>query len=105
VEITGDYFYIFKADSADKAREMIKFIQVDYSDSSPLAQFPALKAVKRGELKQSVIREKSSYDARILLSRKVEEKIQQNSEYERSKSKAGTRSRKSNGKKKSGAKN
>lgn len=110
VDITGDYFYIFKADSAEKAREMIKFIQIDYSDTSPIAQFPALRAVRCEELKQSTIREQSSYDARRLLSRKVEEKIQQSktagksSAYENSKRKTGTRSRKAPTKKKSNAK-
>ena len=99
LDITGDYFYIFKADSAKKARETIKFIQVDYSDNGPIAEFPALNTVRRNELRQSAIREKSSYDARMLLSRKVEEKIQQgeavkNESYEKNKGSAGTRSQK-----------
>lgn len=96
VEVTGDYFYIFKADSAEKAREMVKFIQMDYSDISPIAQFPPLKAVKREELRQTSIREQSSYDARRLLSRKVQQKIQQGeavqaveSAYEQGKADAG----------------
>lgn len=77
VEVTGDYFYIFKADGAEKAREMVKFIQMDYSDISPISQFPPLKAVKREELRQTSIREQSSYDARRLLSKKVQQKIHQ----------------------------
>ncbi len=77
LETTGDYFYIFKADSEQKARDMIQFMQMDYSDISPIAQFPPLRAVKKEELKQSSIREQSSYDARRLLSRKVQEKIRQ----------------------------
>ena len=89
MEITGDYFYIFKADNAQKARELIKFIQVDYSDNSPIAQFPPLKSLDRSELKQTAIREQSSYIARKLLSRKVEEKIHQSSAYEKAKNKAG----------------
>ena len=93
VEITGDYFYIFKADNAAKARELIRFIQVDYADVSPIAQFPALKAVDRHQLKQSAIREQSSFDARMLLNRKVEEKIHQSSAYEEAKKNAGTHSR------------
>ncbi len=93
VNMTGDYFYIFKADNAAKARELIKFIQVDYSDNSPIAQFPPLRAVDRNELRQTAIREQSSYDARRLLSRKVEEKIHQSSAYEEAKSKAGIASK------------
>ena len=89
-DMTGDYFYIFKADSAAKARELIQFIQVDYADVSPIAQFPALKAVDRRNLRQSAIREQSSYDARMLLSRKVEEKLHQSSAYEKAKKEAGT---------------
>ena len=89
-DMTGDYFYIFKADSAAKARELIQFIQVDYADVSPIAQFPALKAVDRRNLRQSAIREQSSYDARMLLNRKVEEKIHQSSAYEKAKKEAGT---------------
>lgn len=73
--ITGDYFYIFKADNAAKARELIRFIQVDYADSSPIEQFPPLKAVERDQLRQTAIREQSSVEARMLLNRKVEEKI------------------------------
>lgn len=100
VDITGDYFYIFKADSIEKAREMINFVQMDYSDIGPTAQFPALRAVSRDELKQTSIREQSSYDARRLLSRKVDEKIQQISAYEKSKNKAGVSSRRTLSKKK-----
>lgn len=100
VEITGDYFYIFKADSEQKARELAEFIQMDYSDISPIAQFPPLRAVKKDELKQTSIREQSSFDSRRLLSRKVEEKIRQGEmaqkstvgNYEQSKAKAGSRS-------------
>ena len=94
LDITGDYFYIFKAENAEKARELIRFIQVDYADISPIAEFPPLKAVNRNDLRQSAIREQSSYDARRLLTRKVEEKIQQSSAYEESRKKAGTRSKK-----------
>ena len=93
-DMTGDYFYIFKADSAAKARELIQFIQVDYADVSPIAQFPALKAVDRRNLRQSAIREQSSYDARMLLNRKVEEKIHQSSAYEKAKKEAGTAQKK-----------
>ncbi|MBQ1412505.1 MAG: hypothetical protein IIY93_04860 [Clostridia bacterium] len=75
MEMTGDYFYIFKAESPAKARELIRFIQVDYADSTPIAEFPPLHAVDRTQLRQSAIREQSSYDARRLLSRKVEEKL------------------------------
>ena len=89
VDITGDYFYIFKADNAAKARELIKFIQVDYSDNTPIAQFPPLRAMDRSELRQTAIREQSSVEARRLLSRKVEEKIHQSSAYEEAKNKAG----------------
>lgn len=99
VEVTGDYFYIFKADSEEKAREMIQFIQMDYSDISPIAQFPPLKAVRREELHQTSIREQSSYDARRLLNKKVQEKIRQGetiqaaeSAYEQGKAKASSRS-------------
>lgn len=100
VEITGDYFYIFKADSEQKARELAEFIQMDYSDISPIAQFPPLRAVKKDELKQTSVREQSSFDSRRLLSRKVEEKIRQGEvaqkstvgNYEQSKAKAGSRS-------------
>ena len=88
-EMTGDYFYIFKADSAQKARELVRFIQVDYADVTPVSQFPPLQAVDRKNLRQSAIREQSSYDARRLLTRKVEEKIHQNSAYEEAKKKAG----------------
>lgn len=101
VDITGDYFYIFKAENTEKARELIRFIQVDYADISPIAEFPALKAVDRENLKQSAIREQSSYDARRLLNRKVEEKIQQSSAYEEGKKKAGTRGRRKAAQKKS----
>ena len=89
VDITGDYFYIFKADNAAKARELIKFIQVDYSDNSPIAQFPPLRALDRSELRQTAIREQSSVEARRLLSRKVEEKLHQSSAYEEAKNNAG----------------
>ena len=96
VDITGDYFYIFKADSEQKARNMIEFIQMDYSDISPIAQFPPLRAVKKEDLKQTSIREQSSFDARRLISRKVEEKMRQGeavqiaeSAYEQGKAQAG----------------
>ena len=89
MDITGDYFYIFKADNTAKAREMIRFIQVDYADNSPIAQFPPMKAVDRSQLRQTAIREQSSLEARRLLSRKVEEKLHQSSAYEEAKSKAG----------------
>lgn len=94
LDITGDYFYIFKAENAEKARELIRFIQVDYADISPIAEFPALKAVSKNNLRQSAIREQSSYDARRLLNRKVEQKIQISSAYEEGKKKAGTRGKK-----------
>ena len=90
IDITGDYFYIFKADNAAKARELIKFIQIDYSDNTPIAQFPPLRAVDRRELRQTAIREQSSFEARRLLSRKVEEKLHQSSAYEAAKNMAGT---------------
>ena len=89
MEITGDYFYIFKADNAARAHELIRFIQVDYSDNSPIAQFPPLKALDRSELRQTAIREQSSFEARRLLSRKVEEKLHQSSAYEEAKNRAG----------------
>ncbi len=89
LDITGDYFYIFKAENAEKARELIRFIQVDYADSSPIAEFPPLQAVDRTNLRQSAIREQSSYDARRLLNRKVEEKLQHSSAYEEGRKKAG----------------
>lgn len=89
MEITGDYFYIFKAKNADKARELIRFIQVDYADIAPIAEFPPLHAVSREQLRQSAIREQSSYDARRLLSRKVEEKLRHVSAYEDGKQQTG----------------
>ena len=92
MDITGDYFYIFKADNAAKARELIRFIQVDYSDNTPIAQFPPLRAVDRSELRQTAIREQSSFEARRLLSRKVQEKLHQSSAYEEAKNMAGTAS-------------
>ncbi len=97
-DVTGDYFYIFRAESEEKAREMAQFIQMDYSDIGPTAQFPALKAVKPTELRQTAIREKSSYDARRLLSRKVNEKIrheESESAYERDKGHSGVSARSS----------
>lgn len=88
-DVTGDYFYIFKAESPQKARELIRFIQVDYADISPIAEFPPLHAVRSDELRQTAIREQSSVEARQLLSRKVAQKLRQTDAYEEGKRKAG----------------
>lgn len=73
-KVTGDYFYIFRAEDEQKAKDMIRFIQMDYCDIGPVAQFPALKAVPKNQLRQTAIREQSSVDARILLNRKIHDK-------------------------------